>query len=287
MQKRLENQDRFKTRTLSESSLSPDLSSASPPSIVNSNDLQYLVQKEASRVLKKLRETKSHPDELLDCETLSLISNDDDSEHNSGSSINYRTYTKNCGTRGSHLPNIKPVTPATRQSNLPQAQTQIPKTVGDEDIRNLDNASPSKPKIVKPGEKLLKEEDKNEDESQTKGIRGRRKPLYTKTNITNGRLAARNNNTRPIRSITSNLVKNVTSAIKSGTNLKNVATKQSKPVATKPPVTQTQLKALKPPSGYKGTNSRSNLASANTRGNSAQSGLNSGSPRQKVRQDVI
>lgn len=78
MQKRLENKDRFKTQTLNEASFSPELS-ASPET-----DLHLMVQREANLVLKSLRETKTTTDELLECETLSLVSNDDDSEQNSG-----------------------------------------------------------------------------------------------------------------------------------------------------------------------------------------------------------
>ncbi|XP_044262844.1 LOW QUALITY PROTEIN: uncharacterized protein LOC123010207 [Tribolium madens] len=86
LQKRLENKDRFKTQTLSPK---PDLD----------------LEKEANLVLKNLQETKTS-EELLDCETLSLVSNDDDSEQNS---VNYRTYHKSWGLK-KNIPVIEPVT---------------------------------------------------------------------------------------------------------------------------------------------------------------------------------
>uniref|UniRef100_A0A1Y1N4K9 Adenomatous polyposis coli protein n=2 Tax=Photinus pyralis TaxID=7054 RepID=A0A1Y1N4K9_PHOPY len=230
IQKRLENQDRFKTRTLSESSLSPDISSASPPT----NDLQSLVQKEAGRVLRKLHEAHLHSDNLLDCETLSLISNDEDSDFNSGSPINYRTYTKNCTTQNTVAVNNVSV------ESSPTVQLQVVEA----EIASGDDESKVKPKIIKPDEKVVTE-DANEE---VKGIRGRRKALYSKTNVANTRISTRNTNIRPIRTITSNLVKNVTSVIKSGTNLKGVASKQETVGIPKAPATQ--AKSLKPPSGY-------------------------------------
>lgn len=45
-------------------------------------------------VLKNIRDSKCLQDEMLDFETLSLLSNDDDSEHNSGVAVNYNTYHK-------------------------------------------------------------------------------------------------------------------------------------------------------------------------------------------------
>lgn len=285
MQRRLENHERFKTRTLSESSLSPEVSSASPP-LTNGNDLQYLVQKEANRVLKKLRETNLHTDDLLECETLSLVSNEDDSEHNSGSSMNYRTYTKSCSVKNSHLPSLtnksliaKKVICASPSGDVEENQSN-----SDDD----ENLGGGKPKIVKPEEKLEQnEDDVNEERAQVKAVRGRRKPLYSKTTVTNTRAPVRNN-IKPIRSITSNLVKNVTSAIKSGTNLKNVGIKQNKiPAPKAPAAAKPQPKALKPPSGYKVNNTKSiqavnaNLPKVN------HSSSNSGNLRQKVRHLVL
>ncbi|KAK5650606.1 hypothetical protein RI129_001635 [Pyrocoelia pectoralis] len=233
IQKRLENQDRFKTRTLSESSLSPDISSASPPA----NDLQSLVQKEAGRVLKKLHEASLHADELLDCETLSLISNEDDSDINSGSPINYRTYTKNSSAR-----NTIPVNSVSVENTPNVTVVEMETILDDESKTNL------KPKIIKPDEKIQTVE-LNENVGEDKAIRGRRKPLYSKANVINSRISTRNNNIRPIRTITSNLVKNVTSVIKLGTNLKGVAAPKQQSIGI-PKATVVQAKSLKPPSGY-------------------------------------
>lgn len=118
IQKRLENKERFRTQTLSESSFSPDVSSSSPP-IIGESEIHLQLEKEANLVLKTLLDTKSSQDELIDCETLSLVSNDDDSEHNSGGSVNYRTYHKSWSIRKNIMsvdvcvePKLLPVDPA-------------------------------------------------------------------------------------------------------------------------------------------------------------------------------
>lgn len=165
------NSDRFKTRTL------------------NDNELQNLVQEEANLVLKSLKETKSLADDLLECETLSLVSNEDDSENNSGGSVNYRTYHKSWNLK----PNVPIIHPLAtdplncQQSNLSDDQDQEEQAVKVQ----------AKPKIVKPSEKPVVIEAKPQEEP--KGIRGRRKPLYTKVGP---------------KTVNSNLVKNVTSTIK-------------------------------------------------------------------------
>lgn len=171
--------DRFKTRTL------------------NENELQNLVQEEANLVLKTLKETKSLTEDLLECETLSLVSNDDDSENNSGSSVNYRTYHKSWGVK----PNIPVIHPLAtdplncQPSNFSGDEIEEPK-------------APAKPKIVKPDEKPPEPVEEREEE-QPKGIRGRRKPLYSKTvTKTTG------------KTLNSDLVKNVTSNVKTSTAMK-------------------------------------------------------------------
>ncbi|KAJ3640661.1 hypothetical protein Zmor_027209 [Zophobas morio] len=222
MQKRLENRDRFKTQTLTEASFSPELS-ASPEA-----DLHLLVQREANLVLKSLRETKTSTDELLECETLSLVSNDDDSEHNSGSPINYRTYHKSWGLT-KNIPVIDPPPPP------PPVQDRLPSPASDPEPTPDDQ--PAKPKITKPSEKPP-EEEPPEEEPQGKAIRGRRKPLYSKST---SKIAPKTP-LKPLKNMTSNLVKNVTSSIKQ--------VKQTKPPA-KPPTPQSRAS-----SGY-GTRSSS------------------------------
>lgn len=206
LQKRIQNRDRFKTRTLDGDTR------------VNSEgngDLHYFVEKEANLVLRTLKETKSHFEDLLECETLSLVSNEDESENNSGSSIlNYRTYHKSWGLRTNAIPVICP-------------QVEQPEEVAecDEEVKPA-----AKPKIVKPTE-IKTETLPENDEEQPKGIRGRRKPLYGKTNSTSRGIPR---STKPIKNMTSELVKNVTSSLKQGANPKGKAQK-SAPPTTKPP----------------------------------------------------
>ncbi|XP_076254501.1 uncharacterized protein LOC143192764 isoform X3 [Rhynchophorus ferrugineus] len=255
MQKRLENKERFRTQTLSESSFgSPELASASPP--CEANDIHFLVQKEADLVLKTLRDSKFPQDEMLDCETLSLVSNDEDSEHNSGSSMNYRTYHKSWGSKKQNLPVIssadmnghaeetlrKPDEQQTQQCPAECALSESERVVPDppigapeSDEHNSDQENQekaiAKPKIVKPtagAEPVTEENSREEEEQQVKAVRGRRKPLYSKSNI-NNKISPKT--IKPARSMTSNLVTNVSSTLKSGAPLRTTNIKQIKPPA--------------------------------------------------------
>lgn len=197
------NLERFKTRTL------------------NDNELHNLVQEEANLVLKSLKETKSVTEDLLECETLSLVSNEDDSENNSGSSVNYRTYHKSWSLK----PNVPVIHPLTidplncHESNLSDDQEE-PKV-------------PAKPKIVKPSEKPAVVVEEKPQQEEVKAIRGRRKPLYTKT---------------APKTVNSNLVKNVTSTVKSSTVLKQRPKPTIKPAIQPPQKTRLPSKTIKPPS---------------------------------------
>lgn len=248
IQKRLQNKERFRTQTLSESSFSPDTPSSGSP-LKGEADMHLLVQQEANLILKTLNETNINinVDELLDCETVSLVSNDDDSEHNSGGSMNYRTYHKSWGIRKNNVPII--------QSNLTIEQQQIAvqndlvncdpsnlsndpeydHTSGESDHSEDENQVKviGKPKIVKPGEKPAVEEPIVQEE-QTKVVRGRRKPLFSKIN-TNMKTPPKQ--IKPVKPVSPN-VRN--SGLKPGTNLKAVASKQPRTVLAKPPVSQSR-----------------------------------------------
>ncbi|KAJ8951473.1 hypothetical protein NQ318_000167 [Aromia moschata] len=218
MQKRLENKDRFRTQTLSESSFSPEVSSASPPLINGEAELHLHLQKEADLVLRTIRDTKTTQDEMLDCETLSLVSNDDDSEHNSGGSVNYRTYHKSWGFRRNNIPIISPDNNnqdglVNCQANLASEPQISPDDINTNDEENSTMSDKSeenmlkvagKPKIVKPEEKHIDQDDQISEEP-SKGIRGRRKALYSKSNL-NSKVAPKN--IKPMKTMTSNLVKN-------------------------------------------------------------------------------
>lgn len=259
MQKRLENKDRFRTQTLSESSFSPEISSASPPLTNGEAELHLRLQKEADLVLRTLRDAKSAvQDEMLDCETVSLVSNDEDSEHNSGCSVNYRTYHKSWGFK-KNVPVIEPE--GNREEDL--ANCRQPNFANDleDSVENSEHSEGEeepkpavKPKIVKPDEKVQETTENIAEQEQAKGIRGRRKPLYSKSNLSN--VAPKS--IKPTKTVTSNLVKNVTSSLKSGTALKSVTAKQNKTTTVKAQVTQSKVS-----SGY-GSRNVSNSNSPKT-----------------------
>lgn len=293
MQKRLENKDRFRTQTLSESSLSPDISSAcnSPPLPVNNlnnptvQDIHYLVQREANVVLKSLQETKSKADDLLDCETLSLISIDDDSDHNSGCSItNYRTYHKSWGVSNNNAPIIDDLNTNTSQclqnrQQDEQGEHNEQQVLLDDQISNEDDDQiKQKPKIVKPTETNEVEDDIEEKlpPPQEKVIRGRRKPLYSKiclpstskpkltsqvvTNVTSN--FARNATSNVARTVASTVTRNgVFTARSNGIQSANVNV-IGKPINTKLPPVQ-QKRTLRPPTRTipPSTSNKSNLIS--------------------------
>lgn len=95
------------------------------------------------------------------------------------------------------------------------------------------------------GETTAATKEKTDTDQPNRGIRGRRKPLYNKTN---------NINTRPIKNITSNLVRNVTSVLKSNTPLKTGNAKQAP--TSKGSILPVFNRVLKPPSGVKATANR-------------------------------
>ncbi|KAJ8981607.1 hypothetical protein NQ317_011886 [Molorchus minor] len=254
MQKRLENKDRFRTQTLSESSFSPDVSSASPPLINGEADIHFHLQQEADVVLRTLRDTNTQ-EELLDCETLSLVSNDDESEHNSGGSVNYRTYHKSWGFRKKYTYHRN------SQDGLVNCEANLandPETLPDLDVASdhsedeNEQKTVGKPKIVKP---TVKPQENIVNEEQSKGIRGRRKPLYSRSNLEN-KMAPKN--MKLAKTMTSNLVKNVTSTLKSGTALKSVIARQNKATGSKTPTVQSRIS-----SGY-GSRPVSSSSSAKT-----------------------
>ena len=259
LQRRLENKERFKTKIITERISSPE------PTQLNdiptdSGEFHLLLQKEANVVLKHLGENKPRPIELLDCETLSLVSNDedDDSEHNSGCSINYRTYHKSWGldeTSSKNIPIIKnnvenfEICEKYGVPNVTNDKSHSVIHINDERVNNdldecnlernsatsecSDNDGPdvkllAKPKIVKPYEELNSNEiGVNEETGQGKSIRGRRRPLYSKY-ISNNKLPK---TVKP----TSTNSKDTPANIKPSSS-KIISRFNNKTAATKPPV---------------------------------------------------
>ncbi|CAH1989415.1 unnamed protein product [Acanthoscelides obtectus] len=255
IQKRMENRDRFKTQTLSESSFSPGSSSVSPPVLAdcNGSDIQQRLQREADAVLQSLQsDARTTPSvdehQFIECETLSLVSNDDDSECNFSvvsSSVNYRTYNRSWSTRSKGADSKSAIDPETLTNGKTTTDIEQLLDLPNPDLAGSDGISDDenehriggKPKIVKPSEKP-EEPTVNEEEEQIKGIRGRRKPLYSKSNI--NKITPKS--IKPAKTMTSNLVKNVTSAIKSSAPLKPFTSRQNKTVPSKQATVQNSRK---------------------------------------------
>lgn len=131
---------------------------------------------------------------MLDSETLSLVSNDEDSEQ-------IGIVKKLDSVRSGPIETPSPLC-------TPPIEWQEPESESNEE--HSDEEKPvTKPKIVKPTETT-----EREVEEEPKGVRGRRKPLYSKTGLSN-RVTPKT--IKPAKTMApSNLVKNVSSTFKSG-----------------------------------------------------------------------
>lgn len=130
---------------------------------------------------------------MLDSETLSLVSNDEDSEQ-------IGNVKKSDSVRSGPIQTPSPLcTPPVEPQEEPESKEE-----------ESDEEKPAaKPKIVKPTETA-----EREVEEEPKGVRGRRKPLYSKTGLSS-RVTPKT--IKPAKTMApSNLVKNVTSTFKSG-----------------------------------------------------------------------
>ncbi|XP_022919710.2 uro-adherence factor A-like isoform X1 [Onthophagus taurus] len=261
IQKRLENRDRFKTKVITDNS-SAVMLITSP----NSPDLHYLLQKEANTVLKTLNETKTKVDELLECETLSLVSNEEDSsEQNSGGS-NYRTYHKSWGLNQPHIPVVD------QQSTDDTIKTKELDSFEIENIENSESSDfegevkPGKPKIVKPEDVVEK------DEEKVKAIRGHRKSLYHRnvkttppskivspTPISN-KMSPTNKNlvtkTTPPKNVNKTPLTN-SKLIKPSTKSTNIPTQKNNFITSKPPQQQSPIKSNSPKQHSNSTSTKS------------------------------
>lgn len=219
-QKRLENKERFRTRTLSSDNSSPEVSPAPGRRTLTSEELHTMLEQETTIILNTLEQNTSNVDDFLEYETLSLVSNDEDSESNSVTSVNYRTYHKSWSFNR-NLPIVKN---ETKNLNTETENEDTPKVV--------------KPKIIKPNETFTQEPPEEADE-QTKAVRGKKKVYVSPYRSPVAK-------TKPIKTVTSNLVKNVTSTL-------------TKAIPKTSPGPSSPQKSLKPPSGLPKTQNRTSL----------------------------
>lgn len=171
-QRRSENKDRFRTRTLKDELPAPT---------------EEMLERNANIVISTLKsvdtrtesETQSG-DEFLDLETLSLVSIDSDTD-----------------TGGARRQSSKPPDLVQAQAQAP-AQPDLVQPCDHDDIEDDDDdeeedlpedpEEPKKPRIIKPGESIERDSSV-ESEKEVKGIRGRRKPLYSSPSVTTRRTA--------------------------------------------------------------------------------------------------
>ncbi|XP_043464200.1 uncharacterized protein LOC122499764 isoform X1 [Leptopilina heterotoma] len=184
--------ERFRTRTINDSCLM--------------NFQHTMLEQNANIVLNTLNET-SKGDELLDCETLSLVSNESGSEHflqmrfnNGESKRESRTrvfsYATPSDVRETNQSEFVPPTPAEyikksqeigNGSQIPESRkgrlTERAKSLEPEESEGMSSDDDERqeeskgPRIVKPG--IISRAVSLEAEDIPKGIRGRRKPLFS------------------------------------------------------------------------------------------------------------
>ncbi|KAK0096967.1 hypothetical protein PV326_003732 [Microctonus aethiopoides] len=194
--KRMEDRECYRRQTL--------IDNENNSSAIESASLQTMLQQNASIVLHSLNETENKTDDTvqtLDHETISLVSNDLDSEIRSkthladGTSKKFMTFTKKSSSQ-QHIPletnESKIRLRETTSKTVDEVKYDIHNETFDiSDSENEDNEYqpteelPKRPRIIKPpmsrdaSGDSNNSGDKNEQQNSPKGIRGKRKPLYS------------------------------------------------------------------------------------------------------------
>ncbi|XP_017752686.1 PREDICTED: uncharacterized protein LOC108545528 isoform X2 [Eufriesea mexicana] len=203
------NRERYRTRTLNESErVFKDLESnvdvnatedRVPDSTHNigSDEIQTMLEQNATIVLNTLNESNKAneigEDGLLDCETISLVSNESESERNLRMRFVNGVSKKLIGSCTRQINNVQEPQDVHKETN----EVETPKS--QEDIRYTDNVETEsedesnntegppretkRPRIIKPGMVRDPSNDSNatdkSDPESPKAIRGRRKALYS------------------------------------------------------------------------------------------------------------
>ncbi|KAG7203761.1 hypothetical protein KM043_013785 [Ampulex compressa] len=207
-----ENRERYRTRTLNDSEIVVKDAECSPPSTgekqvdtvhdIKPEEIQSMLEQNATIVLNTLNESSKAnevpaEDLMLDCETLSLVSNDSESERNlrmrfvSGLS---RKLISTCVQQKTEAQNVEQEPEERRENEEEPGTTKPCEETGtsdggeseSEDKSNKSEEQPretKRPRIVKPDmTRDLSADSNGTDKSEPenpKAIRGRRKPLYS------------------------------------------------------------------------------------------------------------
>ncbi|XP_015117183.1 uncharacterized protein LOC107041242 isoform X2 [Diachasma alloeum] len=189
---REDNRGRYRTRTLEDSDSQQDQGSHSTESREGtSEEMQTMLEQNANIVLHTLSETKTE-ESLLDIETISLVS------HASGAEISLRMRLGD-GAETKFSTFVKKKSPQAQQETWQAVdEPQAPEPQPDEQEHSSEGSDsesengtspvkqqPKRPRIIKPGsrEPCGDANDGEKEPASPKGIRGRRKALYSKPGI--------------------------------------------------------------------------------------------------------
>ncbi|XP_063230736.1 uncharacterized protein LOC134535524 isoform X1 [Bacillus rossius redtenbacheri] len=218
-QKRAQARDRFQTRTLSEEMQAVCLETEQPPFTsfgtntygdekstlennyfgIMSEEIETLLERDANIVISSINETRRRNSEssevqsddnvLLDCETLSLISLESESDHNA---TGYSRVKRFIGHSDSVDEEPEVLTAEKNEqkeiANNEHLETESSGSEDEDDFENEYNINgPRKPRIIKPGssegvkrdESLETIDDDVTTQNSPKPVRGRRKALYS------------------------------------------------------------------------------------------------------------
>lgn len=217
-------------------------------------DVQTMLEKNANIVLHTLNETSKVNESLLDCETISLVSNDSEADLSLrmrlGGANKFSTYTRT-NIQQPLNQEVEKLLETPRPEETLQVDEEIEQIVdetpdcseseNDENVCQPVEEQPNKPRIIKP---TIISRDTNADSNNAKksepispkGIRGRRRALYTnpstrkitsqcspikQVNISSGIPIGRRNTSPIVRTTRATLLKQNTNIVTTKDHLKN------------------------------------------------------------------
>ncbi|XP_063992460.1 adenomatous polyposis coli protein-like isoform X2 [Diachasmimorpha longicaudata] len=196
---REDSRGRYRTRTLEDSDSQPDQSNESNQGIEDSGEgtseeMQTMLQQNANIVLHTLNETKAE-ESIVDMETISLISHASGAEISlrmrlgDGMGTKYSTFVKKKSSQAVAV--SQEVWQAVEEPQAPEPQPEEEELSSEGSDSESENGTspvkqqPKRPRIIKPGSRdpSVDTNDVDKEPVSPKGIRGRRKALYSKPTI--------------------------------------------------------------------------------------------------------
>ncbi|CAD1475013.1 unnamed protein product, partial [Heterotrigona itama] len=197
------NRDRYRTRTLNDSerifgdSAEGNCAADSTSRNIESDEIQTMLEQNATIVLNTLNESnkasETGEDGLLDCETISLVSNESESERNLRMRFVNGVSKKLIGSCAQQTNGVQEAegdvhkeTSTEMEEEIRYNNDNVVETESEDESNNTEGGPPretKRPRIIKPGMVRDPSNDSNatdkSDPESPKAIRGRRKALYS------------------------------------------------------------------------------------------------------------